>query len=127
VDCAPGENIVTVCDKIGVNKVTEEETGLTRNNNSGLIGAALIGVGCGLTAIGIAMVVPAAAGWSLSFAETAIKRGREGMGSAAGFIGEVAGTAKHHFGEATKQAKVHTAKAASAVETAARSVREYAS
>ncbi len=98
-----------------------------KKSNSGLIGAALIGVGCGLTAIGIALVVPACANWSLSFAENAIKKGREGMGNAAGFLGEVAGTAKHHFGEATKTAKIHTSRAAEVVEHAARSVKEYAS
>jgi hypothetical protein len=100
---------------------------MKKYNNSGLLGAAMIGVGCGLTAIGIALVIPACANWSLGFAESAIKKGREGMGNAAGFIGEVAGTAKHHFGEATKTAKVHTAKAAGVVEQAARSVKEYAS
>ncbi len=96
-------------------------------DNSGLIGAALIGVGCGLTAIGIALVVPACASWSLGFAEQALKKGKEGVSSAAGALGDIAGRAQHHFGEAAKTAKTQTAKAAGVVETAARSVREYAS
>jgi hypothetical protein len=98
-----------------------------KSKNSGVIGAALIGIGCGLTAIGLAMVIPACASWSLGFAEQAVKRGRESMGTAAEVIGELAGKAQHHFGEATKAAKHHTAKAAGVVENAARSVREYAS
>jgi hypothetical protein len=42
-------------------------------------------------------------------------------------LGDIAGRAQHHFGEAAKSAKTHTAKAAGVVEHAARSVREYAS
>jgi hypothetical protein len=98
-----------------------------RTNNSGLIGAALIGVGCGLAALGVALVIPACASWSLSFAEQALKKGREGVSTAAETLGDIAGRAQQHFGEAAKTAKTHTAKAASVVEQAARSVREYAS
>ncbi len=100
---------------------------MKRPTNSGLLGAALIGLGCGLTAIGVALVVPAAASWSLSFAEQALKKSKEGAANVAGTLGDIAGRAQHHFGEAAKTAKTHTAKAAGAVETAARSVREYAS
>src|SRR5947209_6159962 len=96
-------------------------------NNSGLMGAALIGLGCGLTAIGVALVIPACASWSLGFAEQALKKGREGVATAAGTLGDIAGKAQHHFGEAAKTVKTHTAKAAGVVENAARSVREYAS
>jgi len=100
---------------------------MKRTSDSGLIGAALIGVGCGLTAIGVALVIPACASWSLSFAETAIKKGKEGAANVAETLGDIAGKAQHHFGEAAKTAKTHTAKAAGVVEDAARSLREYAS
>jgi hypothetical protein len=100
---------------------------MKRTGNSGLIGAALIGVGCGLTAIGVALVVPACASWSLGFAEQAIKKGKEGAANVAETLGDIAGKAQHHFGEAAKTAKTHTAKAAGVVEDAARSLREYAS
>jgi len=100
---------------------------MKRTNNSGLIGAALIGVGCGLTALGVALVIPACASWSLSFAEQAIKKGKEGAATVAETLGDFAGKAQHHFGEAAKTAKTHTAKAAGVVEDAARSLREYAS
>lgn len=100
---------------------------MKKTRNSGLIGAALIGVGCGLTAIGMALVIPACASWSLGFAEQALKKGRESVSNAAGALGDIAGKAQHHFGEAAKTAKTHTAKAAGVVEHAARSVREYAS
>jgi hypothetical protein len=79
------------------------------------------------TAIGIALVIPACASWSLGFAEQALKKGKEGVSSAAETLGDIAGKAQHHFGEAAKTAKTQTAKAAGVVESAARSVREYAS
>jgi hypothetical protein len=100
---------------------------MKKTSNSGLIGAALIGVGCGLTALGVALVIPACASWSLSFAEQAIKKGKEATANVAGTLGDIAGKAQHHFGEAAKTAKTHTAKAAGVVEDAARSLREYAS
>lgn len=100
---------------------------MRRTSNAGLIGAALIGVGCGLTALGVALVIPACASWSMGFAEQALKRGRDGVSNAAGALGDIAGRAQHHFGEAAKTARHHTAKAAGVVETAARSVKEYAS
>lgn len=100
---------------------------MKNTSNSGLVGAALIGVGCGLTAIGIALVIPACASWSLSFAGLAAQKGKDAVSSAAETLGDIAGRAQHHFGEAAKTAKTHTAKAAGVVEHAARSVREYAS
>lgn len=100
---------------------------MKNSSNSGLLGAALIGIGCGITAIGIAMVIPACASWSLSFAEQAAKKGKEAVSSAAETLGDIAGRAQHHFGEAAKTAKTQTARAAGVVEGAARSVREYAS
>ena len=96
-------------------------------SNQGVLGAFFIGIGCGLAAIGVALVVPACANWSLSFADRAVRRGREAIGSAADSIAEVAGSASHHFETAAKAAKAGTVKAAGVVESAARSVREYAS
>ncbi len=100
---------------------------MLKSKNSGWLGAGLIGLGCGLAAIGVALVVPACASWSLGFAEQALKKGKEGASNVAETLGEIAGKAQHHFGEAAKTAKGHTAKAAGVVESAARSVREYAS
>jgi hypothetical protein len=100
---------------------------MRHSSNSGIIGATLIGLGCGLTAMGIAMVIPACSNWTLGFLETAVKKGREGAENAAGVVGDIAGKATHHFGEATKAAKAKTSKAAGAVEMAARHVREYTS
>jgi hypothetical protein len=100
---------------------------MKKNSDYGLLGAVFIGLGCGLAAVGIALVVPACANWSLSLADRAVRRGREAVGSAADTLAEVAGSASHHFDTAAKVAKTTTAKAASAVESAARQVREYAS
>ncbi len=101
------------------------------NTNNGLVGAALIGLGCGLTAVGIALVIPACTNWSLGLIEQAMKKGKEGIssgvGSAASLAGQISGMAQKKFDEASKTARDRTAKAAEAVETAARHVREYAS
>ena len=100
-------------------------------SRTGLIGAVLIGLGCGLTMVGIAMVVPACTNWSLGVMEEAVRRGRDslssGMESAASLAGHVKGRAQKRFDEASKAAREKTAKAAGAVETAARRVREQAS
>lgn len=101
------------------------------NTNNGLIGAALIGIGCGLTAVGIAMAIPACTNWSLGLMDQVIKRGKESLNSgvegAANLAGQIHGTAHRKFDEASKTARGKAAKAAEAVENAARHVREYAS
>jgi hypothetical protein len=101
------------------------------SSKSGLLGAALIGLGCGLTIIGIAMVIPACTNWSLGLFDEAVRRGKEGLTSgvetAASLAGQVTGKAQKKFDEASKTARERTAKAAGAVENAARRVREHAS
>jgi len=100
-------------------------------SNKGLIGAGLIGLGCGLAAVGIAMVIPAWTNWSLGLMEQAMKKGKEGLNSgvetAASLAGQLKGMAQKKFDEASTTARGKTAKAAEAVENAARHVREYAS
>jgi GTP-dependent phosphoenolpyruvate carboxykinase len=104
---------------------------MKENSRNGLIGAALIGLGCGLTAVGMAMVIPACANWSLGLMGDAVKKGREGLnssvGSAAALAGQVTGVAQRKFEEASKTARERAAKAAGVVENAARYVREHAS
>jgi hypothetical protein len=100
---------------------------MRHSQRSGILGATLIGVGCGLTAMGIALVIPACSSWTLGFLEQALRKGREGAGSAAEMIGDLSGRAHHHFSEATKSAKATTSKAAGVVESAARQVRQYTS
>ena len=94
-------------------------------SKSGVIGAVLIGVGCGLTAAGLAIIVPVITDWSRRRAEEYIRKGRERVEDAAAMFGDVAGRAQQRFGEAAKAARHKTSKAAGAVETAARKVREY--
>ena len=100
---------------------------MRNSSKSGVIGATLIGVGCGLTAMGLALVIPACSAWSLGFIEQALRKGREGAGNAAEFFGEIAGKTHQHFNQATKTAKATTSKAAGVVENAARRVRQYTS
>lgn len=104
---------------------------MRESSNKGLLGAILIGVGVGLTAAGIALIVPACANWSLGWLEEAVTRSRKGMEGAASTLGDFAGRAQerfqHHFQEATKTARNATSVAAGAVESAARHVREHTS
>jgi hypothetical protein len=82
------------------------------NSKASLIGFGLIGVGCGLTVIGVALVVPACASLSRGWLEQAFRKGKEGVisgvESAAETIGEFAGKAQHKFEEAAKTARKHT-------------------
>jgi len=94
-------------------------------SNSGVIGAILIGTGVGLTAAGLVLVIPACLNWSAGIVEQAIRRGRESLDQATTTLGDLARRAQTRFGEAAKAAKATTAKAAGAVETGARHVREY--
>lgn len=98
---------------------------MEKDSKTGIIGAVLIGLGVGLTAAGIVLVIPPIANWSFRRAGEAFETGRERVVEAAAALGEVAGRAQHHFGEAAKAAKKKTSKAAGAVETAARHVREF--
>ncbi len=104
-----------------------KENRMKTKSNAGLIGAILIGAGVGLTAAGLVLVVPACMNWSAGLIEQAVQRGRESFESAAASIGDFAGRAQSRFGEAAKTAKATTAKAAGAVETTARHIREYTS
>jgi len=101
-----------------------------KSSNNGLVGAALIGVGLGLTAVGVAMVIPAVTDWSMCLLDEVVRRGRDtlhsSIGTAADFAGNVSGVAQRKFTEAAKTAREGTAKAAGAVENAARHVRESA-
>ncbi|MDQ2842358.1 MAG: hypothetical protein M3Y72_15205 [Acidobacteriota bacterium] len=96
-------------------------------SNNGVAGAILIGLGVGLTAAGLVLVIPACMNWSAGLVEQALRKGREGVGSAAASLGDIAGHAQSRFGEAAKSAKATTSRAAGAVEAAARNIREYTS
>lgn len=104
---------------------------MRNESRNGLIGALLIGVGCGLTVVGVAMVIPVCTNWSFGLFDQAVKRGRDslnaGVETAASLAGQLGGMAQKKFGEASKTARERTVKAAEAVEHAARRVRDYAS
>lgn len=104
---------------------------MDKSSRSGLIGAGLIGLGCGLTMVGLALVIPICTNWSLGLMEQAVRKGKEGISSgfdsAVSLAGQVTGIAQRKFEEASKTARQKTAKAAEVVESAARLVREQAS
>jgi hypothetical protein len=85
---------------------------MNTSSKAGLIGFGLIGVGCGLAAIGVAVVVPACASWSRGRLESAFRKGKEGVMSgvetAATAVGELAGKAQHKFEKAAKAARKET-------------------
>lgn len=98
----------------------------TKSNN-GTTGAILIGLGVGLTAAGLVLVIPACMNWSAGLVEQAVRKGRDSVGTAAASLGDFAGHAQSRFGEAAKTAKAKTSRAAGTIETAARHIREYTS
>jgi len=85
---------------------------MNTSSKASLIGFGLIGVGCGLTVIGVALVVPACASWSRGWLEAAFRKGKEGVISsvetAAATVGEFAGKAQHKFEEAARTARKQT-------------------
>jgi hypothetical protein len=85
---------------------------MDNNSKASLIGFGLIGVGCGLTAIGVALVIPACVSLSRGWLETAFRKGKEGVissvESAAATMGEFAGKAQSKFDEAARAARKHT-------------------
>ena len=101
-----------------------------RNPGNGVWGAVLIGAGIGLAIVGAAMLVPACTNWAIDAIDETVRRGREtinsGVETAASLAGNISGVAQRRFSEASKTARAHTAKAAGAVEHAARQVRQYA-
>jgi hypothetical protein len=101
-----------------------------RNPGNGVWGAVLIGAGIGLAVVGVSMLVPTCANWAMDSFDEAVRRGRDtlntGVESAASLAGNISGVAQRKFSEASKVARERTAKAAGAVENAARHVREYA-
>ncbi|MBV8811011.1 MAG: hypothetical protein JO033_20265, partial [Acidobacteriaceae bacterium] len=90
-------------------------------------GAVLISVGCGMTVAGLILVIPACTNWSLGVLGDVVQKSRDRVENAASSLGEFAGRAQHHFQRAAKTARAGTSRAAGAVETAARQVKEYTS
>jgi hypothetical protein len=104
-----------------------KENCMKTKSNAGVVGAVLIGAGVGLTAAGLVLVIPACMNWSAGLIDQAIQRGRDSFESAAASIGDIAGRAQSRFGDAAKTARATTSKAAGAVESTARHIREYTS
>jgi hypothetical protein len=101
---------------------------MDKKTNAGIAGLILVGVGAGLAAAGVALLVPVCASWSRKRLTNAFERGKEsvrsGFESAAGKLSDVASRAQYPLGEAAKAAKQGTAIAAGAIESAAHYVKE---
>jgi len=104
------------------------ENNVENQSKNGVAGVVLIGLGAGLTAAGMALLVPVCASWSRSKLRGAYQRGKEGVLStfetAADALGDVATKAQHPLGDAAKAAKQTTAIAAGAIESAAHYIKE---
>jgi hypothetical protein len=88
-----------------------------KQSRNGVWGVILIGLGAGLTAAGLALVVPVCTTWSRSKLREAYRKGVDALG-------DVASKAQQPLGEAAKAAKQTTAIAAGAIESAAHYIRE---
>jgi hypothetical protein len=97
---------------------------MQKQSRNGIVGLGFIGVGIGLSVIGFFLVAPVCVSWSRSKLERVYRKGREGLESAADAVSEMANRAQRPLGEAVKAARLSTAVAAGAVETAAHYVRE---
>jgi hypothetical protein len=101
---------------------------MDKPSKNGLTGLILMGLGAGLTAAGVALVIPVCATWSRLKLRSAYERGKEGvvssLESAADALGAVANKAQHPMADAAKAARQTTAIAAGAVESAAHYIRE---
>ena len=97
-------------------------------SKNGVTGVILIGLGAGLTAAGLALVVPVCMSWSRSKVGDAYRKGKESVlstfESVAEALGDVATKAQHPLGDAAKVAKQTTAIAAGAIESAAHYIKE---
>lgn len=104
------------------------EKHVENQSRNGVTGLILIGLGAGMAAAGLALVVPVCATWSRSKLRDAYQKGKESVVStfetAADALGEVASKAQHPLGDAAKAAKHTTAIAAGAIESAAHYVKE---
>lgn len=82
---------------------------MTTVSRTTLIGLGFIGVGCGLAAIGAAVIVPACIAWSRDRLENAFRKGTEGvissMETAAATVGQVAGKVQRRFDDAARSAR----------------------
>jgi hypothetical protein len=101
---------------------------MDKEPRNGVTGLILIGLGAGITAAGLALVVPVCTSWSRSKLRDAYQKGKESVlasfENAADALSEVASKAQHPLGDAAKAAKQTTAIAAGAIETAAHYIKE---
>ena len=77
-----------------------------------LVGLGLVGAGCGLAALGVAIAVPACGAWSYEQLGAAVRKGKEGVmcgvQSAAATVGEITGRAQQKFDDAARAARSRT-------------------
>lgn len=101
---------------------------MENQSRNGVTGLILIGLGAGLTAAGLALIVPVCATWSRSKLRDGYQKGKESVvstfGTAADALGDLASKAQTPFGDAAKAAKQTTAIAAGAIESAAHYIKE---
>lgn len=101
---------------------------MDKQSKNGVLGLVLVGLGTGLTAAGLALVVPVCTTWSRSKLREVYAKGKEGMisglGTASDALGDIATKAQHPLGEAAKAARQTTAIAAGAIESAAHYIKE---
>ena len=107
---------------------TGEELDVDKQSRNGVFGLVLVGLGAGLAAAGLALVVPVCATWSRSKVREVYRKGKGGVISgfetASDALGEMVNKAHQPLGDAAKAAKQTTAIAAGAIESAAHYIKE---
>ena len=101
---------------------------MKRETRNSVIGLTLMGLGAGLAAAGMALVLPACTAWSRARVADIYRKGRESvlssLESAAEAFGQVTAKAQPPLEEAARAARQTTAIAAGAIESAAHYIKE---
>ena len=101
---------------------------MEKQSRNGVYGLVLLGLGAGIAAAGVALMVPVCTSWSRAKALHVYNKGKDGVlsgiGSAADRLSDMASRAQQPLGEAAKAVKQTTAIAAGAIETAAHYIKE---
>jgi hypothetical protein len=97
---------------------------MDKQTKNGVAGLILIGLGAGLAAAGVAILVPVCASWSKNRLQRAYEHGRKRVVSGFETAADALNKAQQPLGEAAKAARQTTAIAAGAIESAAHYVKE---
>jgi hypothetical protein len=101
---------------------------MDRDARNGVLGLALVGLGAGLAAAGMTLLIPVLTSWGRARVADIYSKGRESairsLEKAAETLGHITAKAQQPLSDAARAAKHTTAVAAGAIESAAHYIRE---